>query len=45
MQGFLIDIFANLAASTVTTIGALAGRRALRKWHRRRGQAESNSAR
>lgn len=43
MQGFLIDILANLAASTATTIGVLAGRSALARWRRRRGQEGNNS--
>lgn len=43
MQGFLIDILANPAASTVTTMGVLAGRSALDRWRRRRGQEDSIS--
>ncbi|MDX2403457.1 hypothetical protein NJO91_10005 [Streptomyces microflavus] len=44
MHGFLLDILANLAASTVTTVCILASRNALARWRGRDNQGDNNDS-
>ncbi|MFJ4863018.1 MULTISPECIES: hypothetical protein [unclassified Streptomyces] len=42
MHGFLLDILANLATSTVTTVCILASRNALARWRGRHNQEDTS---
>lgn len=44
MHGFLLDILANLAASTVTTICILTSRNARARWRGRRNQEDNSDS-